>query len=109
MIATTFDPPYVMAIFTSIRTGVEEGYNKMNELTLAEIKRIDGYLGHEAFRDENGFGVNVSYWKDINALKNWKDNILHKKAQALGKEKWYEQYKLRIGTVNRDYDFKRAD
>ena len=44
---------------------------------------------------------------DMNALKNWKENILHKKAQALGKEKWYKQYKFRIGTVNRDYDFKR--
>jgi hypothetical protein len=32
---------------------------------------------------------------------------LHQKAQVLGKKKWYEQYKLRIGTVNRDYDFKR--
>ena len=71
MIAKTFDPPYVMAVFTSIRTVVEEGYDQMNALT------------------------------------NWKENILHKKAHALGKEKWYKQYKLRIGTVNRDYNFKR--
>ena len=41
----------------------------------------------------------------MNALKNWKENALHKKAQALGKEKWYKNYKLRICLVERDYGF----
>ena len=32
-------------------------------------------------------------------------NTLHKKAQVLGKEKWYKHYKLRICLVDRDYEF----
>ena len=105
MIANTPNPPYVAAIFTSIRTNVEEGYDKMDELTFKEIETINGYLGCEVYRDENGFGVNVSYWKDLNALKNWKENTLHKKAQVLEREKWYKNYKLRICLVERDYGF----
>ena len=105
MIANTPNPPYVAAIFTSIRTNVEEGYDKMDELTFKEIETINGYLGCEAYRDENGFGVNVSYWKDLNALKKWKENTLHKKAQTLGREKWYKNYKLRICLVQRYYGF----
>ena len=97
MLANTPKPPYVSAVFTSIRTDVEEGYDEMNNLTFKELESIEGYLGCEAFRNENGFGVNGSYWKD---------NTLHKKAQLLGKEKWYQNYKLRICTVERDYDFK---
>ena len=107
MIANTPQPPYIAAIFTSIRTDVEEGYEQMNELTFKELENIEGYLGYEAFRDENGFGVNVSYWKDMEALKNWRDNTLHQKAQELGKEKWYTNYKLRICTVERDYEFEK--
>ncbi|MBT3621239.1 MAG: antibiotic biosynthesis monooxygenase [Flavobacteriales bacterium] len=107
MIANTPQPPYIAAIFTSIRTDVEEGYEQMNELTFKELESIEGYLGYEAFRDENGFGVNVSYWKDMEALKNWRDNTLHQKAQELGKEKWYTNYKLRICTVERDYEFEK--
>ena len=103
-IANTPRPPYVCAIFTSIRTDVQEGYDEMDELTFKEIETNEGYLGCESFRDEDGFGVNVSYWKDMNALKNWKENTLHKKAQALGKEKWYKNYKLRICLVERDYE-----
>ena len=96
MIANTPKPPYIAAIFTSIRTNVEEGYDKMDELTFKEIETINGYLGCEAYRDESGFGVIVSYWKE---------NTLHKKAQALGREKWYKNYKLRICLVERDYGF----
>ncbi len=106
MIANTPEPPYVAAVFTSTRTELEEGYNEMNELTAKAIQGIDGYLGHESFRDENGFGINVSYWRDMKALKDWKDNTLHQKAQELGKQKWYKSYKLRICTVERNYEFK---
>jgi heme-degrading monooxygenase HmoA len=105
-IAKTPSPPYVCAVFTSIRTDVYEGYEEMNDNLFKEIHTISGYLGNEYFRDENGFGINVSYWKDINSLKNWRDNQLHIKAQTLGKTKWYKEYKLRISEVQRDYDFK---
>ena len=77
---------------------------KWTNLTFKEIETINGYLGFEAYRDENGFGVNVSYWKNLQALKIWKENTLHKKAQLLGKEKWYKNYKLRICIVERDYE-----
>ena len=79
MIANTLSPPYVATIFTSIRIDVKEGYDEMDEFAFKEIENIEGYFGCETFRDENDFGVNVSYWKDMNALKNWKENILHKK------------------------------
>ena len=104
MLANTPKPPNVSAVFISIRTDVKEGYDEMNNLTFKELESIEGYLGCETFRDENGFGVNVSYWKDANALKNWKENTLHKKAQVLGKEQWYKNYKLRICSVERDYE-----
>ena len=107
MIANTPKPPYIAAVFTSIRTDVEEGYNEMNELTFKELENIEGYLGYEAFRDEKGFGVNVSYWKDMESLKNWRDNTLHQKAQEFGKLKWYKNYKLRICKVERDYEFEK--
>ena len=60
-IENTPKPPYVCGVFTSIRTDVQEGYDEMDELTFKEIENIEGYLGCESFRDENGFGVNISY------------------------------------------------
>lgn len=107
MITKTPNPPYIAAIFTSIRTTIEEGYEEMNDATHNQIEKMVGYLGYESYRNEDGFGVNVSYWKDMKSLLNWKNNELHKKAQQLGKEKWYKNYKLRICTVERDYEFSK--
>ena len=98
-------PPYVAVIFTSLRTEVEEGYDKMNDQTYAEVEKIDGYIGYENFRNEEGLGVNISYWRDMEAAKNWKMNTLHQKAQTLGKEKWYKYYKIRICKVEREYEY----
>ena len=104
-ISNTPSPPYVCAVFTSIRTEINEGYEQMNDILFKEINKVSGYLGNETFRDKDGFGVNVSYWKDMKSLKYWRDNELHKKAQALGKSKWYKEYKLRICKVERNYEF----
>ncbi|MDA9056618.1 hypothetical protein N9K49_02070 [Flavobacteriaceae bacterium] len=46
-----------------------------------------------------------SYWRDVAAIKRWKDNLDHQKAQIEGKKTWYSQYKVRIAKVERDYDF----
>ncbi len=104
-IAQTPDPPYFAAIFSSVRTDIDEGYYKMNDALFEELSQIPGYLGHESAR-ENGNGITVSFWADLEALKKWRDLPLHKTAQSLGREKWYHSYKVRICAVQRDYSFE---
>lgn len=71
----------------------------MNELAL----RHEGFLGMENASSE--IGISVSYWSSLEALKRWKDNLDHQKAQIEGQKRWYSQYKVRIAKVERDYDF----
>jgi len=71
----------------------------MNELAL----RHEGLLGMENASSE--IGISVSYWSSLEALKRWKDNLDHQKAQIEGQKRWYSQYKVRIAKVERDYDF----
>jgi len=103
MIANTPEPPYYTVIFTSIRTNGDNGYdamaNEMDELA----KQQNGYLGIESARNE--LGITVSYWSSLEAIKNWKANSQHLLAQKYGREKWYEHYKVRIGKIERDYNF----
>ena len=103
MIAQTPAPPYYAVIFTSERTDVEEGYSdmakRMNELAAGQ----PGYLGHESARED--LGITVSYWENLEAIKNWKKNTEHLLAQKKGREQWYANYKTRISRVERDYEF----
>ena len=103
MIASTPQPPYYAVIFTSLRTNINEGYNDMTDLMVELAKQQEGYLGHESARNE--IGITISYWKSLNAIRQWKENAEHLLAQKLGKEKWYTHYKTRICLVEKDYEF----
>jgi heme-degrading monooxygenase HmoA len=103
MIAKTPNPPYYAVIFSNLRTEIAEGYEKMavEMVRLAELQ--PGYLGHESVRD--GLGITISYWANLESIKNWKANTDHIIAQKFGREKWYSAYKTRIARVERDYEF----
>lgn len=95
-------------VFSSIRTNIDEGYKKMNDAVFAEIEKQSGYLGHEAVRGSDGFGINVSYWDSLESIELWKNNVLHQKAKALGIEKWYESYSIKICKVEFEKDFRKS-
>lgn len=101
--ANTPPPPYYAVIFSSQRTEGDHGYvamaERMHELALAQ----PGCMGAESARDEAGFGITVSYWKDEASLKAWKQVASHLAAQRLGKERWYSHYELRVAVVERAY------
>jgi heme-degrading monooxygenase HmoA len=105
MIANTPKPPYYAVIFTSLRTEIDDNYSdvaaKMEELA----KLQDGYLGIEFAR--SGMGITVSYWRDLESIKNWKAQIDHAMAQAKGQKDWYSAYKTCIALVERDYGFEK--
>ena len=47
--------------------------------------------------------MTVSYWASPAAARAWKAVAEHAAAQALGRERWYADYRVRIATVDRDY------
>jgi glutathione S-transferase len=67
--------------------------------------KMPGFLGIESARGEDGFGITVSYWESLEAIRAWKDEPRHKAAQARGRESFYERYELRVCTVDRGYKF----
>lgn len=102
-IAQTPEPPYIAVIFTSVRTKVADGYESMADLMVELASEQDGFLGMESARNE--VGITVSYWRDLESVKRWKQHADHRVAQAKGRSDWYSQYKTRICVVERDYGF----
>jgi len=103
MIANTPKAPYYAVIFTSIMTENEKGYNSMSDKMVALASKQKGFLGIESAR--NDIGITVSYWKDLESIKKWKMNMEHAEARNLGREQWYQNFKVRICKVERDYEF----
>ena len=101
LIAETPKAPYYAVIFTSLRTDVDEGYGDTALRMLELAEEQPGYLGYESARD--GVGITISYWSDLDAIKNWKKQAEHREAQRLGREKWYSAFTIRIAKVERAY------
>jgi len=104
-IAKTPSPPYYAVIFTNQLSGKElESYGQMAEQMETLAQQQPGYFGLESSRD--GLGITISYWKSLEAIKNWKANTDHLVAQEKGRTDWYRAYKTRICLVERDYGFE---
>ncbi len=95
--------PYYAVAFSSVRTNENTGYLEMDELVYAEVENVPGYIRHEGTRQADGFGIHISYWKDLESIENWRENSLHKQAKKMGQEKWYESFKTRICKVEKEY------
>jgi heme-degrading monooxygenase HmoA len=103
-IAATPRPPYFAVIFTSIRNGAKsEDYSATADRMMALAVNVEGFLGVESVRDHSQLGITVSYWKDLESIKLWKQNGEHLIAQEKGKNDWYSAYTTRICKVERDY------
>ncbi len=101
LFADTPKPPYYAVIFTSTRTDADNGYASTADRMFELAGQQPGFLGVESAHEE--LGITVSYWKDLQSIKNWKANIEHRQAQKQGRERWYEDFRIRIAKVERDY------
>jgi heme-degrading monooxygenase HmoA len=105
-LASTPRPPYTAVIFTSLRTEGDHGYGAMSDAMEALAREQPGYLGIESARDGGevaSLGITVSYWVDEDAARAWKRVARHLTAQRRGRDTWYEDYRVRVATVTRDY------
>ena len=102
-VASTPKPPYYAVIFTSLRTEGDNGYADMATKMVELAAQHPGFLGIESARED--LGITVSYWSDLESIKNWKINAEHLQAQRQGREQWYASFKVRISKVERDYGF----
>ncbi|WP_281546158.1 antibiotic biosynthesis monooxygenase [Grimontia sp. SpTr1] len=100
-IAKTPEPPYYAVIFTNHRTEIDEGYGEMAERMVELAAEQPGFLGIESVRE--GLGITVSYWKDLESIKQWKANMEHVEAQKIGRKKWYAAFTTRIAKVEKEY------
>jgi heme-degrading monooxygenase HmoA len=96
-------PPCIAVIFTSKLAMDATGYAAMAERMESLASEQDGFWGLESARSADRVGITVSYWRDEAAVRAWKNVSEHRDAQVTGKQKWYEDYSVRIARVERAY------
>jgi heme-degrading monooxygenase HmoA len=66
---------------------------------------IDGFLSIERFQSltDEGKLLSLSFWRDEDAVTQWRNLEAHRAAQANGRAGIFRDYRLRIAGVVRDY------
>ncbi len=94
--------PYYAVIFTSVRTEEDNNYAEMAYEVLELAQQQPGFLGFESARNE--IGILVSYWKDLESIRAWKEQATHRQAQQHAHD-WYRSFRVRVCKVEREYGF----
>lgn len=75
----------------------------------AELKpllaQIDGFVSIERFESltEPGKLLSLSFWRDEQAVQQWRELEHHRAAQQAGRKQIFDDYRLRVAHVLRDY------
>jgi heme-degrading monooxygenase HmoA len=71
----------------------------------SELDKIEGFISIERFQSINDPEkvLSLSFWKDEESIKQWRNLEMHRWAQSKGREGIFKDYHLRIANVSRDY------
>jgi heme-degrading monooxygenase HmoA len=80
-------------------------YKRLAEGLNEEVRKFDGFISIERFQSISNSDkfVSLSFWRDEEAVRKWRNLQQHREAQARGRGGIFSDYRLRICTVVRDY------
>jgi heme-degrading monooxygenase HmoA len=69
------------------------------------LEKIDGFISIERFESlaTKGKVLSLSFWRDEEAVRHWRNLEVHRGAQASGRGGIFDNYRLRVASVLRDY------
>jgi heme-degrading monooxygenase HmoA len=69
------------------------------------LERIDGFVSVERFESlsQPGRILSLSFWRDEEAVRQWRNLEAHRHAQGAGRGGIFADYRLRVAQVLRDY------
>jgi len=85
-----------------------DDYSQMAQAMAAHARTFKGFVDMKAFKADDGERLTMVWWEDQETLKVWATDAKHRAAQNLGREKWYEYYKIDVAEVVRSNNFERS-
>ena len=76
-----------------------------------QLHHIEGFISVERFQSLNDPDkyLSLSFWRDEQAVKAWRNTLAHRQAQKAGREDIFNGYRIRVASVLRDYDMENRE
>ena len=77
----------------------------------SDLQNTDGFISIERFESlaTKGKYLSLSFWRDENAVRVWRNLDRHRKAQMRGRSGLFANYRLRVASVLRDYGLNQRE
>ena len=99
----------VIVIFRSrVRSEVIDEYYAHAEAMARIARAMPGFISYKGYTAEDGERVSVHEWASPEALRAWRMHPEHVAMQALGRERFYDEYTLYALDDPRVSRFSRA-
>jgi len=87
------------------KDGRETDYLELAAALKADLEKIDGFISVERFRSLNTEGklLSLSFWRDADAVKRWREHAKHRLAQARGRGEVFADYRISVAEIERQY------
>ncbi len=69
------------------------------------LEKVDGFISVERFESVSTPGKygSLSFWRDEAAIRAWRERSEHRLAQALGRCEIFQDFRISVAEVVRDY------
>jgi heme-degrading monooxygenase HmoA len=87
------------------KSGKMQTYLDMGAALASHLNDLDGFISIERFQSvvDPAKLVAISFWRDEAAIENWRKNEVHRAIQTESRETVFDDYRLRVAAVVRDY------
>ncbi|MEP6900495.1 MAG: antibiotic biosynthesis monooxygenase [Actinomycetota bacterium] len=70
-----------------------------------ELSKIEGFISIERFQSLTNSKkvLSLSFWESEESVRQWRNLELHRAAQTKGRATVFDDYRLRVAIVERDY------
>ena len=92
-------------------SGKREAYLDLAAALRPDLERIDGFVSIERFESLTTPGklLSLSFFRDEEAVAAWRRLERHREAQTAGRKDIFDDYRLRVAGVVRDYGMSERD
>ena len=91
---------YYAVIFTTQRSlSGDNMYEIAADRMVTLAQQQPGFLGVESVSGDDGICITVSYWTNRDAITQWRGHAEHMVTQAMGRQEFYDWYRIRIAEV----------
>jgi len=87
------------------KPGREQEYLELAASLRPEVEQMEGFVSVERFSSlaTPGKLVSISFWRDEEAVKRWREHTRHHLAQLSGRAQIFTDYRITVAEIERQY------